>query len=177
MIEWRDALWAAAGGGGLLALQALGRAIFADVASRVSAKYWGIRLFDRATCWIWFMRDPVWSGLWNVSWSVKSKNFEPTNSHVGQIYRCLNSIAILGSGATPDGNRVPYCFIGKLSREKSVLTGTWFDQTIVNGGAYHGVYQLRRSGTGGKATGLWIGFSETTGAIKSGEVTWTPVGG
>ena len=162
-------LWAVAGGGATLALEALGRALWVDVAKRVSVGVWAIRIFDRLTGWA--LHDPLWSGKWNVAWSVGSENFLPKNEDAGRLYRCFNSFAIEGSGTTSSGHKTPYAFVGKLSRDKSIATGLWFDNRGGKSG-YHGVFQMRSRGDGAGAEGLWAGFSDTTSAIKFGEMSW-----
>lgn len=152
------------GGGSVQAVRALWRAIATDVAKRITASLWPMRIIDSITPNI--LRHPIWSGTWDVTWEVDSPNFEPVNAHRARLYRCFNAIALEGLGTTTTGKQIPYGFTGKLSRDKSIVTGTWFDRRWGDGG-YHGVYQLRIAGTGESATGLWCGFSETTEKIKS----------
>lgn len=87
------------------------------------------------------------------------------------MYRIFNKIAVVADFRTSEGNIIPYKFIGDLSRDKTILTGIWSDSRGGEGG-YHGTYQIRVSGTAQSAEGCWIGFSETSGAIKSGRLTW-----
>jgi len=173
VIDWSHLLSAGIGGGGVLVIRSLSRAIAADVAKRITTTLWGIRAFD--VCTPPFMRHPLWSGTWRVTWFVKSANFEPSNADSGRLYRCFNSIAFEGSGTTTTGQRIPYGFVGKLSRDKTIATGIWFDRRGGDGG-YHGVFQLRASGNGHQAAGKWAGFSETSSAIKADKIEWQRIG-
>ena len=169
VVDLSQALWLVLVGGATLALEALGRALWVDVAKRASVSVWGIRIFDYLTGWA--LHDPLWSGEWKVTWQVGSKNFLPVNEDTGQLYRCFNSFAIEGSGTTSSGRKIPYAFVGKLSRDKSIATGLWFDNRGGNFG-YHGVFQMRVQSDGTGVEGLWTGFSEATSAIKSGKMSW-----
>lgn len=171
-IGWWHLLFASIGGGIALALQALWRAISVDAAKRITSTIWGIRVVDR--CTPNFLRHHLWSGTWEVTWSVKSKNFLPNNSEAGRLYRCFNVIALEGSGTTATGAKIPYAFVGKLSQDSSIVTGTWFDRR--GAGGYHGVYQLAVAGTGNEAVGLWAGFSRTRVTVKSGDLSWVRTG-
>ncbi len=164
---------ACVGGGSFLAVRALGRAVATDVAKRISYSLWGMRKIDAITPA--FLRHPVWDGKWEVTWEVNSSNFEQFNTHRGRLYRCFNTIAIEGLGRTSSGKLISYGFTGKLSRDKSVATGVWFDRRWGDGG-YHGVYQVRLTGTSDRASGLWCGFSQTTSSIKSDKLVWVKVG-
>ncbi|QCK85573.1 hypothetical protein E8L99_07225 [Phreatobacter aquaticus] len=169
-MHWTDIAWAAIGG----ALTLLGRnaltAAFTDVARRISLSMWGIRMFDQYIGK--YLIHPIWSGQWDVTWFVNSASFEESNTHTSTIYRCFNTIAIESTGTTPAGLKLRYGFIGRLSRDKTIVSGIWFDSRG-NDGGYHGVYQLRMPGAGHAATGLWVGFSDTTDAINSGKLVWT----
>lgn len=167
-IDWWHLVFASIGGGLALAIQAFSRAISADVAKRISATLWGIRLFDKYTPKT--LRHHQWSGDWEVTWGVKSTNFMPQNSDIGRLYRCFNIVALEGSGTTTAGEKIPYAFVGRLSQDGDIVTGTWFDRR--GPGGYHGVYQLAVAGTGWTADGLWAGFSRTKVAIKSGNLSW-----
>lgn len=147
-------------------------AIMTDVARRINLTIVGVRFFDRLTPK--FFDDPVWEGNWKVSWEVESKNFRPRSSETVRIARCFNTIVLEGSGATVKGKKIPYGFVGKFSRDRSIVTGIWFDRRGGDGG-YHGVYQLRRRGGADEAEGLWSGFSEENHAIKSGKLLWQKV--
>lgn len=174
LISWKAALNALVGGGAVLALQVVGRAVMTDVATRISTKVWGIRVFDKLTGWL--LRHAVWSGTWEVTWKVASANFEPVNAETGQLYRCLNSVAFEGAGTTAEGHRIPYGFIGRLSRDKTILTGTWFDRRG-NDVGYYGVFQLRLLGAGSdSASGKWAGFSEEKPVVNSDSLTWRKIG-
>jgi len=171
-IDWLHVVTLGIGASSGLALRSLWRAITADVAKRITSTLSGIRIFDKCTCR--FLRHPLWSGEWSVTWKVNSPTFEPANTECGRLYRCFNSIAFEGSGSTTTGHRIPYGFVGKLSRDKTIVTGIWFDRRGGDGG-YHGVFQLRASGNGHAATGLWAGFSETSAEIKADKFEWTRV--
>jgi hypothetical protein len=169
MFDLSHLAWVAVGGGIGLAGRSLISAITTDVARRISTTLWGIRTFDRVTRRI--LRHPIWSGTWEISWHVESKTFGPINSDFGEIARCFNAIAIEGSGTTSTGSKIPYGFVGKFSRDKSIITGIWFDRRAGDGG-YHGAFQLRVHGSGEEASGLWLGFSESTATIKSDKIFW-----
>lgn len=131
-----------------------------------------MRCIDRFTPH--FLRHPMWSGFWDVTWRVESSNFLETNTHRGRLFRCFNAIALEGSGTTTTGRDIPYGFVGTLSRDKSIATGIWFDRRWGDGG-YHGVFQVRVAGTGDRADGLWCGFSETGPQINANALMWERV--
>jgi hypothetical protein len=168
---WWSLVSAGMGAGAVLALQALWRTIYIDVAKRITSTIWGIRIVDEITPK--FLRHHLWSGTWEVTWVVKSKNFSPDNAKVGRLYRCFNMIALEGSGTTAAGDKIPYAFVGKLSQDGSIVTGTWFDRR--GAGGYHGVYQLVVAGSGNTAVGLWVGFSRSKVAVRSGELRWVRI--
>jgi hypothetical protein len=169
LFDWSYVLTAGLTGGAVLAIQALTRALMADGAKRIAASVWGIRAFDFCTGWI--LADPVWSGMWKVTWQVESSTFEAENSGTGRFYRCFNSFALEGSGTTTSGRKLPYAFVGKFGRDKTIATGVWFDKRG-GGSGYHGVFQMRALGDSESATGAWAGFSETTSDIKSDRMKW-----
>lgn len=144
-------------------------AILKDFARSFMFTLIGIRLFDRSIGRL--REDPVWSGRWRVTWFVDSPTFNNKNSWEGRIYRCFDTVAAEGIGHTADGRRIPYGFIGKLSRDRTILTGTWFDRRGASSG-YHGAYQLRVSAVGERAIGKWIGFSDTDTTVRAGELEW-----
>jgi len=155
------------------ALTLVGRALLAafmtDVARRAGTSIKFIRIFDRYTSFLF--KHSVWSGEWEVNWAVNSPNFKKNNRDIVELSRCLNNIAMEASGTTTKGKKITYGFVGKLSRDKSIVTGTWFDRRK-GGFGYHGSFQLKLAGSADKATGIWIGFSETAGNIKSGQMDW-----
>lgn len=154
----------------VLALRTLGAALLSDMAKRIGVTMWGIRLFDFALGWA--HRHAFWSGTWEVRWDVKSQYFQPTNTEQARLYRMFNRVAVRASGTKPDGTRIPYLFTGTLSRDKSILTGIWFDGLDSETG-YHGAFQLRLETTTRTAQGKWVGFSYRTSAIKTGALIWT----
>lgn len=143
--------------------------IVRDFARRFALTLTGIRLFDRFLGRL--LRDPVWSGYWRISWRVKSSSFSAENVFDGRIYRCFDTIAAEGRGFASNGAEIPYGFIGKLSRDNTILTGTWFDRRGAKSG-YHGTYQIRLPAAGTVAKGKWLGFSDKSSQIKVGEITW-----
>ena len=165
-------LSAGIGGGMILIVQGIWRAAATDVAKRITASLWLMRKIDRITPAV--LRHPMWSGIWDVTWEVDSANFVQINEHRGELYRCFNAIALEGLGTTVTGHEIPYGFVGRLSRDKSIATGTWFDRRWGDGG-YHGVYQVRVAGTGDRAVGLWCGFAETGPQINANTLIWERV--
>lgn len=119
-----------------------------------------------------FLRHPVWSGDWTVSWEVESQNFDPVNSRGSELFLWLTSVSIEGTGRTSKGECLPYSFVGMLTRDKTIVTGTWTDKVSGPEG-YHGVFQIRLNPSKDEASGLWIGFSHSDGTVKSGQLTWT----
>jgi hypothetical protein len=174
LAENHPALVAVVSGGFALSLRALVAAVISDLSKRLMISMWGIRAFD--TCLGWIVRNPVWSDEWEVVWDVQSSTFQSTNVEKAQLSRAFNKVALEGSGITRDGKKIRYGFLGDLSRGKTIITGTWFDRRGGQSG-YYGAYQLRLSGTGEEAVGRWVGFSETTAAIKSGRLTWKKLSG
>lgn len=160
---------AAFGGAVTLLLRSLLIAIFSDIARRIAWTLIGMRIFDFVLGWA--TRHAIWSGRWEIAWHVTSENFAPENVDVVRIYRVFNRIGFQVVTKNGDGKSVPYGFVGDLSRDKSIVTGLWFDG---RGSAigYHGAYQLRLKGDGYQADGVWIGFSETSSAIKHGKLIW-----
>lgn len=174
LIGWSAAVNALVGGGIVLALQALGRALVTDVATRITASVWGIRAFDATLGRL--RRHPVWSGTWEVAWHVESASFAAVNAKTGRLFRCLHAVAFEGHGTTASGHSVPYAFVGRLSRDKTILTGTWFDRRAGDVG-YHGVFQLKLwDPNGGRASGRWAGFSETRPIVNADLLEWERVG-
>lgn len=163
---------AGVGGGLVLSAQALWRAMVTDVSKRITTSLWCMRQIDRVTPS--FLQHEMWSGTWDITWNVDSSNFDQTNTHRGRLYNCFNAIALEGAGRTVAGHAIPYGFVGKLSRDKSIATGTWFDRRGGDGG-YHGVFQVRVGRTGDRADGLWCGFSETGPQIKADVLNWVRV--
>ncbi len=172
MATYSAILWGIFSGGILILLRTLFVAAMSDVGRRISSTMFGIQAFENTLGRL--LRDDVWSGEWEVAWNVKSKAFLQSNKRQSAIARCFNSVALEGVGLTTAGVEIPYGFIGKLSRDKSIVTGTWFDRSGNNAG-YHGVYQLRLQGGRDEAVGKWAGFSETGSNIKTGTLYWTKV--
>lgn len=144
-----------------------------DFARRFSYNVTAVRIFDKVFGKI--LNEPIWSGIWRVTWNVNSKNFEEENHWDGQVYRCFDTIAADGIGITRTGKKIPYGFLGKLSRNRTILTGTWFDKRGSLSG-YYGAYQIRLSDAEAKAEGKWIGFSSETKAVKANKITWERIG-
>lgn len=168
-MDWPTMLFTAMIAGTTLALQALVRALWYDIAKRFSLTVKGIQIFDILTRK--FLRDPVWSGKWTVTWYVKGPTFQPENIETRRLYRCFNSFTVEGVGITSSGNEIPYVFVGKFSRDKTIATGVWYDNRGSSSG-YHGAFQVRVIGEGNGAKGRWLGFSETTHQIKSDKIEW-----
>lgn len=170
MFGWREIIWTLVIGAVVLVGRSLMAALFSDIATRLAVNLTGIRLFNFVLGWA--VRHPVWSGTWQVHWSVQSENFSRNNTCQATRFRMFNQVAMVGLGRSKTVGEIEYVFIGSLSRDKSVLTGKWSDRRGVSIG-YHGVYQLLLSGTGDRAVGTWIGFSTTEGRVKSGDLMWT----
>lgn len=153
-----------------LVARALVAAIAADVGRRISSTFWVIRAFDRTLGRL--IPDHTWGGTWTVTWFVDSENFETINSTTSTVYRCFSMVALEGSGAVTAGGLRRYLFTGRLSSDRSILTGVWFDAQEASAG-YHGAFQLRLRGAQNKAEGLWIGFSRMSRDIRSGPLQWT----
>lgn len=173
MNYWNSILWAAAGS----ALPVLVRTFFAaamrDFVRRFIFTMTGVCVFDRTIGRL--LTDPVWSGRWRVTWHVSSSTFKQENACEGRLYRCFDTVVAEGIGHTVNGESVPYGFIGKLSRGRTILTGTWFDRRGAKTG-YHGSYQIRVPASGRMVTGKWIGFSDKEPVVKCGELTWERLG-
>jgi hypothetical protein len=168
--------WGIIIGGGLIAARLLLAAVLRDTAKRIAFTLWGIKLFHNATKWLPWLQHPTWSGNWEITWKVESDNFHESNVDRAQMYRAFNRIAAVSSYSTLEGNSIPYKFVGELSRDMTIVTGTWSDNRGGAGG-YHGSFQMRVTGTAVSAKGLWIGFSETTNEIKAGDLIWNKTTG
>jgi hypothetical protein len=170
MIKWNIVFWGAVGSAATILIRMLFVALVTDFARRFSLSIIGVRIFDFLTRW--FLSDPIWSGQWKITWQVSSSSFKQENSYEGKIYRCLDTVVTEGMGHTADGESIPYGFVGKLSRDHTILTGIWFDRRGAKSG-YHGSYQIRLSAGGSTlASGKWIGFSEQRNTVKAGKLTW-----
>lgn len=156
-------------GGVALSVKALFSALVTDVAKRIGATLWGIKFFHRLTPR--FLRHPKWSGQWKVTWEVESTNFDAINTDTVELYRVFNRVALEAPGKTSAGDTIIYGFVGTFSRDKTIITGTWFDKRVSDAG-YHGAYQVRLAGNGRDVKGVWIGFSETSEGVKSGPLRW-----
>lgn len=148
-------------------------AVVRDIARRFALSLFGVRLFDRTLGRL--HRDPVWSGHWRVTWYVTSSTFVQENSCEGRIYRCFDTVVTEGVGHTIDNESIRYGFIGKLSRDGTILTGTWFDRRGARVG-YHGSYQIRAPASGSVVKGKWIGFSDKKPIVRAGDITWERLG-
>ena len=144
-------------------------AIVRDVAQRISLNLGILRVLSKLLGFL--PKHPLWSGIGIICWTVESDNFKSENWDVAEIFRVYNTVGLEAKVERADGKKVPYRFIGKLSREKTILTGEWFDSRG-KAGNYHGSYQLRLLISKSKAEGKWIGFSDTTDEIKVGTMTW-----
>jgi hypothetical protein len=169
MMAWNSVGWAVLGAAMPTLLRSFFVAIVRDFARRFALTIFGIRLFDRTIGRL--LSDPLWSGRWRITWFVESQTFNDHSSWESRIYRCFDTIAAEGRGDVVEGTSIPYGFVGKLSRDKTILTGTWFDRRGTRAG-YHGSYQLRMPASGAVAKGKWIGFSDTKPIVKSGELEW-----
>ena len=158
-------------GGVLIAGKFLLAAIARDAAQRISINLKALQIFSKILGLIPFMRHPLWSGRGTICWTVESHNFEPENCDIAQIFRVFGTVGLEAKVKRADGKKVPYRFIGKLSREKTILTGEWFDSRG-KAGNYHGAYQIRVLNAKSMAVGKWIGFSDTKDEVKVGEMRW-----
>jgi len=156
-------------GGVLIAGKFLIAAIARDAAQRITLNLGFLRIFSKLLSFL--PAHPIWSRWGTICWTVESDNFQSENCDIAQIFRVFNTVGLEAKVTRADGKKVPYRFIGKLSREKTILTGEWFDSRG-KAGNYHGTYQLRYLNAQSKAEGKWIGFSDTTDEIKVGKMTW-----
>lgn len=160
-------------GAGLLCGRFLLAALIKHAVVRIGASMWGIKASVRILGWVPGVREDVWSGPWEVSWEVDSKNFEPKSTHTANLYRFLGKVAVEGIGSTKDGNQIPYGFVGNYSNSDAIISGEWFDRTHKTAG-YHGTFQLRvPAAARNRGEGLWLGFSDNGPEIKSGKLIWT----
>ena len=171
-MEWSVLEWTGIGA----AIPIIGRLFFIalaqDIARRFSVTMIGIKVWDWVTRWPPLI-DPIWSGTWKITWTTESPSFDQSNFWIGRVWRCFNTIAAEGTGKSSSGQRIKYGFVGKLSRDKTILTGTWFDK---RGAGYHGCYQLRLFSAHNIAEGRWVGFSETSAAINADMLKWERLG-
>lgn len=156
-------------GGAALLGKFLIAAIARDAAKRITLNLRFLMFFSKLLGFL--PKHPLWSGAGIIRWTVESDNFKSTNWDVAQIYRVFNTVGLEAKVTRVDGKKVPYRFVGKLSREQTILTGEWFDSRGKVGN-YHGAYQLRYLIAQSKAEGKWIGFSDTTTEIKVGSMTF-----
>src|SRR5262249_683215 len=143
--------------------------LISDFARRLALTIRGVEAFEFVFGWV--LKDAIWSGRWRITWTVASPTFNNTNAWEGRIARCFDTIVARGVGVTSGGVTLPYGFVGKLSPDHSLLTGTWFDERGAKSG-YHGAYQLRLTPVGDQAIGKWLGFSKTQPVINSGDLLW-----
>lgn len=102
-------------------------------------------------------------------WHVESSHFDQANPSELKIYRFLHLIAGEATQSTATG--APYSFRILAVLDRNLISGKWMDP-LING--YYGTFQLMLSHTRDSAKGMWVGFS-STGVVKGGEWTWTPV--
>ena len=143
--------------------------LLAELGKQVSGQYWFIKIFDSTAGK--FLRDRVWSGQWSLTWHTDSANFPKQNTSLGTLHRCFNSIALKSSIQSSKGSELTYLFVGKLSRDRTILTGTWYDDLGSNRG-YHGSFQIRLDQHQKSASGKWIGFSDSSNEIRSDNIIW-----
>ena len=169
MGHWELVICTAAGAAIPVVMKSLFVSIFKDFTLRFSWTIFWIRIFDGTFGRI--TKDVIWSGSWKITWFVSSNTFLKANDWNGTIYRCFDTIAAEGMGHTQAGTSIPYGFIGKLSRDKTILTGTWFDRRGAKAG-YHGAFQVRVTNAGHLVEGKWLGFSDKSPIIKTGKLLW-----
>jgi hypothetical protein len=168
-MDWSALIWAGVGAAVPILARILFVALVRDFARRFALTIVGVKLWDFVTSWA--LKDPIWSGRWRVTWTTNSTNFHANNAWTGRVRRCFDTMVAEGIGQTSTGRSVRYGFVGKLSRDRTILTGTWFDMRGATVG-YHGCYQVRLFSAHDRAEGKWLGFSETSGAINTDVLKW-----
>jgi len=166
-------IWTLVGAALTIAARTFFAAIITDFTKRFTLTLVGVQAFDAMTDWL--LRHPIWSGYWRVTWKVTSADFPEKNEWEGRVYRCFDTVVAEGAGQVSGGEYIRYGFIGKLSRDRTILTGTWFDRRGSKIG-YHGAYQVCLQTPRDVATGKWIGFSSKQPVINADELLWERVG-
>lgn len=116
----------------------------------------------------WFLKDRVYSGEWEITWSVESANFPAENRDQVELYKFLRFIAAEIVSTTTDDEKIAYGFVGEI--QGNILSGRWFDTRDDRMG-YYGSFQLVMARTLGKAEGKWLGFSQR-GGVNAGPLLW-----
>lgn len=159
--------WVLVGSAITICLRLLAVALIKEPAKILLGNYKVIRFLSQYLSF----KHPVYSDEWELTWTVKSKNFSEKNSDKVVVYKFLHFVGALASATTKEGEKISYGFVGRLSQD--ILTGDWFDNRI-RGIGYHGTFQVVFAKTLDKADGQWLGFSEHR-AVKSGVFSWRKV--
>lgn len=136
-----------------------------DVGKWIIASTYMIRLFDVVTL---YRTSSKWRGTWHMNWGVVSTNFPNSKQEIGNIYHFAGHIAFDRIATTKGGSTANYGFVGKLSREGSVVTGKWYNKDDTSKG-YHGAFQLIMFGPDNEVGGEWVGFSSDLRRVNSGK--------
>lgn len=153
----------------VLSSRAVISAWLSDFSRRISFSYMFMSLFGRILDT--FSKDPVWSGKWETTWYFSGKSFPSINTSSNILYRCFNSIALKVEYISCDGKKFSYIFLGKLTKDKTILTGIWHDQIGPDRG-YYGCYQLRLMDDLSTAEGKWVGFSGKAPIVNADQFMW-----
>lgn len=161
-------IFAVVGGAIVLLGKWLFAAMLREISTRLSVTLWGIRFFHHMTP---YLRDQSWSGKWQLTWKVQSTNFPEVNTDLVKIYRIFGDVAMTAV-FHPSETRtaIEYFFVGRLNKDRTILTGTWVDRKDRIKG-YHGGFQVRLKRTGELINGLWIGFSDEEAIVKCGPLS------
>lgn len=143
--------------------------VFTDIIRRISLNIWFIRTFDRVTN---YSITSKWRGTWEMEWDVVSPNFPDINRGIGRIYCFGSNIAFERTAITRKGTETIYGFVGQLTCQGKVVTGTWFKLRQRDSG-YHGAFQLRMCEPDDLVTGAWVGFSDSRCTVNAGEYRLT----
>lgn len=104
------------------------------------------------------------TGKWAERWNVTSKTFKANNASNAEIMQIGERLY----GTSKANGRV-YLLEGQIEHG-DIFSGRWFDQQ--KGATYCGMFQLRIRGDAQEMKGQWIGFSSSSGEIKSGTWLW-----
>ncbi|WP_139792368.1 hypothetical protein [Henriciella litoralis] len=160
-------MWLFLGGVSLIVLKWITAFILRLIFGRIAMQYVAIKLGHQALR-LW--KDHDWSGSWEISWVAVTDVGKSENVGRGEVFKFFNSVAIVSTPISGETSEI-YRFVGRLSRNGTILSGHWTDHKRNNKG-YHGTFQIRRSEKGRSAVGQWLGFSQNGNLIRTGELKW-----
>lgn len=104
------------------------------------------------------------TGPWSENWNVVSNTYNARNSSRATILQVGERVY----GQSEANGRV-YLLDGDIEHG-DIVSGRWYDRQ--RGPTYSGTFQLRIRGDAQEMSGRWVGFSSSSGKIKSGNWLW-----